>query len=494
LPDPAKFFALFDQLQQQSSSSTATKLFFGTQKRFAPKKSKLNLLCEAAFGLLQWAHHGEPYELVGKQQNGSSSSSSNSSDSEEAEELLDEEASVVEDEVPAWAKLDTTPAMSQLPELEAPKEFKVPLRPYQRQALWWMTQREAQEELEESSRQQLQLLQELAAATSSSSSTLQHNRPPSSKSRPSIHCDCGPVLVDQDPEKGVQAPSVVDNGTNPNLNHPLWERRYLTDRDRSQALSFYVQPLFGMALPSPPPPPTPCRGGILADSMGLGKTVMLLALMQANASENIKGTTLIVGPLSLLAQWEAELESKTTLSHRVHYGDKKGLQDFDAVDVVLTTCKYYLAWLMLVSLSVHSLATFVIPDGTLQGEWISHSKRKEEGDRNAVQWTGLLGHSWKRVILDEAHCIKNSATVANRACCLLKAERRWCVSGTIIQNSLEDVFALLKFLNHEPWCEHSFWKAAISKEADQTEALDRVRRVLTPIMLRRTKESVDKDG
>jgi SNF2 family DNA or RNA helicase len=64
---------------------------------------------------------------------------------------------------------------------------------------------------------------------------------------------------------------------------------------------------------------------------------MLLALIQQHP-----GTTLIVTPLSLLAQWEEELTSKTTMSYRVHYGDKKYKNtggDFDAVNVVLTTCK-----------------------------------------------------------------------------------------------------------------------------------------------------------
>jgi hypothetical protein len=49
-----------------------------------------------------------------------------------------------------------------------------------------------------------------------------------------------------------------------------------------------------------------------------------------------------VTPLSLLAQWEDEITSKTNLSHRVHYGDNKSKTthvDFEAVDVVLTTCK-----------------------------------------------------------------------------------------------------------------------------------------------------------
>lgn len=48
--------------------------------------------------------------------------------------------------------------------------------------------------------------------------------------------------------------------------------------------------------------------------------------------------TLVVAPLSLLAQWEAEVETKTGLSYFAHYGDKK-LEDYSAVDVVLTTCK-----------------------------------------------------------------------------------------------------------------------------------------------------------
>lgn len=116
--------------------------------------------------------------------------------------------------------------------------------------------------------------------------------------------------------------------------------------------------------------------------------------------------------------------------------------------------------------------------------------------------------NWLRVVLDEAHCIRNQRTLAAKGCCTLKAEHRWCVSGTIIQNSLDDVFGIMKFLRHEPWCLPAFWKAAITEpaRADGTEsdpqrreeslrvALDRVRRLLGPIMLRRTKDSVTKDG
>jgi hypothetical protein len=89
-----------------------------------------------------------------------------------------------------------------------------------------------------------------------------------------------------------------------------------------------------------------------------------------------------------------------------------------------------------------------------------------------------------------------------------------------IQNSLQDVYGLLKFLRHEPWCESSFWKNAITTaiscastgtivndgQVDQASpmkgacsdgmsvAFGRVRRVLAPIILRRTKDTLSEDG
>lgn len=451
LPDPKAFFSVFDEISS-SQAATSSKMFFGTTK----SKTNEHVVAKAAFDLLQWAQYGDSYDFEQPIQIQEDEEDNNN---ENEEELLlledDKDASVQEEEhLEMNQKFQTT--TSQFPEMEAPKDFRCELRLYQKQALWWMIQRESLTENEEATKQQLQVLQELSAstaATTTSSASIPTNVP--------IHCDCGPVCVQETIGAFVEtiAPAIVDNGTSAYLNHPLWERRYLCNSDRTQALSFYVQPLFGMAVPSPPSPPQPCRGGILADSMGLGKTIMLLALIQATKNEEGKATTLIVAPLSLLSQWEEEIQSKTNLSYSVYYGDeKKRVNNFSAVNIVLTTY------------------------GVLQS------------DLQSKKQTGLLSHSWKRAILDEAHTIKNTATVGSRASCLLKAERRWCVSGTIIQNSLEDVYALLKFLKHEPWCSHAFWKAAITREEDANLAMERVRNVLKPILIRRTKESVDKDG
>ena len=58
----------------------------------------------------------------------------------------------------------------------------------------------------------------------------------------------------------------------------------------------------------------------------------------------------------------------------------------------------------------------------------------------------LFGLRWWRVVLDEAHCIRNAETGVSKACCELRAVHRWCVSGTPMQNSVGDLYALLRFL------------------------------------------------
>jgi DNA repair protein RAD5 len=193
----------------------------------------------------------------------------------------------------------------------------------------------------------------------------------------------------------------------------------------------------------------------------------------ANTTNN---STLVVAPLSLLHQWQEEIENKTSLSCRVHYGDRnKNTSAYgsnDTVDVVLTTY------------------------GTLQAELRTQRDAGTDKTMPAKKTIilPLLSRNWKRVILDECHIIKNHSTLVAKACCLLRAERRWAVSGTIIQNSLEDVFSLMRYLRHEPFCEHAFWSSAVTKAPDFSVALNRVKKILSPIMIRRTKETRDKTG
>ena len=134
--------------------------------------------------------------------------------------------------------------------------------------------------------------------------------------------------------------------------HSLWQARFLHCETSNQVKVFYVNELTQAVSLQSPNPLQSCRGGILADAMGLGKTIMLLSLIlktkeqtkdKENSSSDHSEATLIVTPLSLLRQWEEEITTKTNLTHYSHYGDNVQKKAFskDLYDVVLTTCTYF---------------------------------------------------------------------------------------------------------------------------------------------------------
>lgn len=98
---------------------------------------------------------------------------------------------------------------------------------------------------------------------------------------------------------------------------------------------------------------------------------------------------------------------------------------------------------------------------------------------------------WYRVILDEAHQIKNFAAQQTKAVIGLKAERRWVVTGTPIQNSSFDLFALMAFLKFEPFSIKSYWQSLVQRPLDQGKeaGVSRLQVLIGSISLRRTKDA-----
>ena len=164
------------------------------------------------------------------------------------------------------------------------------------------------------------------------------------------------------------------------------------------------------------------KGGILADDMGCGKTVSMIACILSNSFEG-KQKNLIVVPASCLLQWEKEVLTKTDRnlipSIYIHYGYQRAvdIQTLEDQDLVLTTY------------------------GTLSSEF-------NPNNRSA---SPLLRTHWNRVILDEAHYIKNKQTKVASACYSLDTIYRWCLTGTPIQNRLDDLYSLIFFLKYMPY-------------------------------------------
>ena len=179
-------------------------------------------------------------------------------------------------------------------------------------------------------------------------------------------------------------------------------------------------------------------------------------------------STLVVCPLSVLTQWTKEMERHSKngfLSIYVYHGqnrkkDPKFLHDHD---VVVTTYA--------------TLATELPTD--------EKSKRITKKEGLGV----LLRVPWLRVVLDEAHMIKDRTTKTAKASFQLKAERRWCVTGTPIQNKLDDLFSLLHFLQVEPFCDYNWWNQVIMKPIRNRDekGFARLQTILQSILLRRTK-------
>ncbi|EGW30685.1 uncharacterized protein SPAPADRAFT_142059 [Spathaspora passalidarum NRRL Y-27907] len=238
------------------------------------------------------------------------------------------------------------------------------------------------------------------------------------------------------------------------------------------------------------------KGGILADDMGLGKTVQTLALMVSRKPEHEScKTTLIIAPVSLLQQWAAEIESKTVASYQPRIGifhgmDKKNMSTFSdcqKYDVILTSY------------------------GTLSSEWKRHFKEalansdtkaylpsSKEGGKSYESPFFANDAKFNRIILDEAQAIKNKMAIASKAVTYLQANYRFCLSGTPMQNNLEELYPIIRFLRIRPYLNEGKFRADIViplksnkyDKYDRKSSMKKLQAILSSILLRRTKNSI----
>lgn len=185
-------------------------------------------------------------------------------------------------------------------------------------------------------------------------------------------------------------------------------------------------------------------GALLADDMGLGKTLQSICVAE--------GRVLIIAPTTLLQNWERELTRFNPSAHSsIYHGKDRSLPSSS-----ITITSY----------------------GVL---------------RNDIEIISKI--SWDVVICDEAQVFKNRESLVSKALLKIKSGFRIALSGTPIENSLEELWSVLNFLNPGLLGGFSqFRKKVISPimrgEKDQ---LDYLRQIVKPFILRRLKSQVAKD-
>uniref|UniRef100_A0A8C3JGA8 Helicase like transcription factor n=1 Tax=Calidris pygmaea TaxID=425635 RepID=A0A8C3JGA8_9CHAR len=251
-------------------------------------------------------------------------------------------------------------------------------------------------------------------------------------------------------------------------------------------------------------------GGILADDMGLGKTLTTIALILTNFQDgkplpvekitsdkcyekglqgtisflnfyfalNFSGTTtvqsvekkcsdvgpratLIVCPLSVLSNWidqfEQHIHQDFHVNIYVYYGSDRSKDPsvLSEQDIVLTT--------------YNILAT----DYGVRGDSPLHKVK------------------WLRIVLDEGHTIRNPNAQQTKAALNLEGHRRWILTGTPIQNSVKDLWALISFLKLKPFTDREWWQRTIQRPVTMGApgGLGRLQSLIRSITLRRTKTS-----
>ncbi|KAK5083779.1 hypothetical protein LTR05_006284 [Lithohypha guttulata] len=202
-------------------------------------------------------------------------------------------------------------------------------------------------------------------------------------------------------------------------------------------------------------------GGILADTMGYGKTVQMIAVMVENEPKCKRETTLIVVPASLVPQWYEEIAKHTEdgimedvhfyrASHCVHIRDiPKHLAKFQVV-----------------------IATY----NEAKDQWWERHYEENRGP--------LLRMRFYRVILDEAHTIKNHESRTSIACRRLSAKRKWVITGTPLSNRMEELYSYFNFLGVSGSTSFAQFKHNYAKRNDCT--MQRLDAILRKVMTRRT--------
>ncbi|KAG8883957.1 hypothetical protein FRB99_004542, partial [Tulasnella sp. 403] len=214
------------------------------------------------------------------------------------------------------------------------------------------------------------------------------------------------------------------------------------------------------------------RGWMEKQEMGLGKTLsVILRIWEALLCPDFgMGPTLIVCPAGVLSHWKEEIEKFAPFLRvfKFHGSDRmRGTMDLHSYDIILTSYD---------TLRLEYQSTQLFPP--------SPSPLFDDDK------------PFLRIVLDEAQCIRNTDGQKGNACFALQATHRWVLSGTLLNNRIDDLFPCFHFLGIKPYCDKQAFETDIASLIGNAEdgiprsALDKLRFFLQEFTSAKRKEDV----
>ena len=206
---------------------------------------------------------------------------------------------------------------------------------------------------------------------------------------------------------------------------------------------------------------------ILADEMGLGKTIQTIAFLKTVLDYGIRGPFLIIAPLSTIQNWYREFQSWTDMNVIVYHGtltSRKLIEEYEFYFKTLGDRK--------------GLFKFNCVITTYEAVLI------EGGE--------LINIPWRVTVIDEGHRLKNTRGKLTSHLKAFDMEHKILLTGTPLQNSVEELWSLLNFLEPLKFDSEEEFLAKFGQLQSESQVVD-LQKVLKPMMLRRLKEDVEKN-
>ncbi|XP_072544368.1 chromodomain-helicase-DNA-binding protein 8 [Salminus brasiliensis] len=208
---------------------------------------------------------------------------------------------------------------------------------------------------------------------------------------------------------------------------------------------------------------------ILADEMGLGKTIQSIALLSEVFSAGVQGPFLIIAPLSTITNWEREFCTWTEMNAIVYHGSLASRQMIQQYEMYCKDEKDHLipgAYKFDALITTFEMVLSDCPE--------------------------LREIYWRCVIIDEAHRLKNRNCKLLDSLKMLNVEHKVLLTGTPLQNTVEELFSLLHFLEPAQFPSETEFLREFG-DLKTEEQVQKLQAILKPMMLRRLKEDVEKN-